>query len=481
MTALDTQDIPVRYEPWRAGRHAVVGLAALILVGAFVLSLPGISRQAVIGQKPYQWRSHVVNCLFTATAAATCTGLSVYDIGQDFTPAGQGVILALVQAGALVLMLLGAFVGVEVAALIGGYRVSRRRGPIVRFVLLYVIVAEALGFLLLQYSGVPADVGSTPRWFWNLFHAASAFCNSGLSLSPSGFVPYRGEWPTYGAILPLVVLGGLGSATAFELWAGAWDRLRSVRPESRGGSLSVYSRLVFLAMVGLAVAGAILLWLAETPTRLTKQYEVRMDGRIAVTAAPDQMSALPPGERMAAALFQSVAARSTGFRVVHTDEFSLSPASHVVLMVLMFCGGGFGSAAGGIGTIAVTVLLFCVASAWFGPYENPNLQRIAYGVAFRCFATLALSLAALIVAVALLLCYFEGGAFLSLLFESVSACCNAGLGTGVTTSLTRVGKALLVGGMFAGRVLPLLLVGAFLRRDMAGPCEWNVGGGITPR
>jgi trk system potassium uptake protein TrkH len=56
------------------------------------------------------------------------------------------------------------------------------------------------------------------------------------------------------------------------------------------------------------------------------------------------------------------------------------------------------------------------------------------------------------------------GKFLELLFEVVSAFGTVGLSTGITAELTVIGKVILSGIMFVGRLGPLV-VGVALSRD----------------
>jgi trk system potassium uptake protein TrkH len=67
---------------------------AAIAVGTVVLLLPGVS-SARVGP---------LEALFTSTSAVCVTGLAVVDTGRDFSPVGQGVIMALIQLGGLGMM-----------------------------------------------------------------------------------------------------------------------------------------------------------------------------------------------------------------------------------------------------------------------------------------------------------------------------------------------------------------------------------------
>jgi trk system potassium uptake protein TrkH len=78
-------------------RISVAGYALFILIGAFLLMLPISVTGDGIG---------FVNAIFTATSAASVTGLNVVDTGTVFTFFGQVVILVLIQVGGLGIMTL---------------------------------------------------------------------------------------------------------------------------------------------------------------------------------------------------------------------------------------------------------------------------------------------------------------------------------------------------------------------------------------
>ena len=52
------------------------------------------------------------------------------------------------------------------------------------------------------------------------------------------------------------------------------------------------------------------------------------------------MGTMPPDQRAATALFQSISARTAGFSVARLDEQSLSPADRASMMILLLAGGG---------------------------------------------------------------------------------------------------------------------------------------------
>mgnify|MGYP002237864376 CR=1 FL=1 len=79
---------------------------------------------------------------------------------------------------------------------------------------------------------------------------------------------------------------------------------------------------------------------------------------------------LPVGERLLAAMFQSVTTRTAGFNTINISE--MSEASKAVMILLMLIGGSPGSTAGGMKTTTFTVLILN-AIATFRSQENAGL------------------------------------------------------------------------------------------------------------
>ena len=71
----------------------LLGFAGIILLGAFLLTLP-------ISSKTHEWTSFI-DALFTSTSAVCVTGLIVFDTATHWTIFGQIVILLLIQIGGM--------------------------------------------------------------------------------------------------------------------------------------------------------------------------------------------------------------------------------------------------------------------------------------------------------------------------------------------------------------------------------------------
>lgn len=97
---------------------------------------------------------------------------------------------------------------------------------------------------------------------------------------------------------------------------------------------------------------------------------------------------LPAGERLLAAMFQSVTTRTAGFNTIDISE--MSEASKAVMILLMLIGGSPGSTAGGMKTTTFTVLILN-AIATFRSQENAGAfgRRLEYHV-IKNAATIAM-------------------------------------------------------------------------------------------
>lgn len=425
-----------------AGVSLVGAFALLTLAGAAALKLPA----ATPDDQPIGW----IDALFTSTSATCVTGLIVRDTAFGFERFGQGVILALIQAGGLGIALFAVL-----AAVLAGSRVSIRAGEAVgaaaagspanlRRVVIFVVAAtvliESIGAAALL-AGWPSEWadslpgGAEARPFHALFFSISAFCNAGFATAPDSLESLRLHWTSHLVIAPLIVLGGIGYPVLRDVLAVGWQRLRARRTShGRLVRLTLHTKLALCMTAVLYAAGLAAVALSD----LAQSHEsIR-------TALLD-------------AHFMSISARTAGFNTAPMGE--LGPLARFALTVLIFIGGSPGSAAGGVKTIAIAVLLLTVWSTVRGR-EEPEVfgRRIAQAFVSRAAVLITLGILSVATVVGLLSVTEArpGGPGLEeLLFESVSACSTVGLSLGVTDDLTPAGRVVIIGAMFVGRVGPL--------------------------
>jgi trk system potassium uptake protein TrkH len=463
-------------------RLVVVSFLLVIVIGTGLLALPRAGNPNRLGPSTSTAR-HVVNCAFTSVSATCVTGLAVYDTGSEFNLFGQVVILALIQLGGLGIMIFGTVFGMLI-----GRRLSLREssmiqdvlspetvgrvGRMVRFVVVATFVLEAIGAVVL-YTMWDSSVPPGPRrWFYSVFHSVSAFCNAGFSLQDDSMIRYRGAWQLYGALMPLIILGGLGFPVLRDVYewlvvkiSGRWKGRATSSIAGRTETLSLHTKLVLVSSGVLIVSGAALLMFFETPSRLNARYPA--DLRDSRRPRPPVMAGEAWPQRSLDAVFQSVTARTAGFNTVPMTISAMSPSSQFLVMLLMFVGGSPGSTAGGVKTVTMAVILLAVYATLrrreeveaFGRTIPVNLIRRASAIIVLMFSLVAVS--------TLLLTFSDGenARFQELLFEAVSACGTVGLSCGITGELTVFGRCVIMVAMFAGRLGPLTLLMALAQAD----------------
>ena len=410
----------------------ILGFAGVILLGALLLMLPISTTGGNV--TPFN------ETLFTATSAVCVTGLVVQDTGSYWSTFGQAVILVLIQIGGLGVVTVAASF-----ALLSGRKISLMQrstmkdaisapkvGGIVRltrFILRGTFLIELLGALAM----LPAfcrDYGWRGIWM-AVFHSISAFCNAGFdilgtenNLYPS-LTGYAGSPGINITIMLLIVIGGIGFLTWDDVCENKW-RFHRYRMQSK---------VILVTTFALIVLPALLFFFVD-------------------------FDALPLGERIQAALFQSITPRTAGFNTVALP--AMSSASQGLMVLLMLIGGSPGSTAGGIKTTTLAVLL-ANAAATFRQCENAQL----FGRRIDCST---IKTATTILTMYLTL-FFGGAAFISVyenlplsacLYETASAVGTVGLTLGITPQLRIPSQIVLITLMYLGRVGGLTLIYAAL-------------------
>ncbi|MBI1390741.1 MAG: potassium transporter TrkH [bacterium] len=420
----------------------VLSFALVILLGAALLRLPISTTGAGVS-----W----LDALFTATSATCVTGLVVVDTGGAYTRFGQSVILALIQLGGLGIMTYASLVfylwtkriPLSDRLAVGGSLLHDPSFHLGRFLLRVIVLClsiEAAGAVLLWLCD---PVGFAP--FSALFHSVSAFCNAGFGLYADSLTQWRGDWGVNLIFMALITLGGLGFSITIELFRKlkSWLLNRNSK-DHRPFQLSWQASIVLRTSLILVLAGAALIWWAEN-------VHIHSD--------------LSWGDSILTALFQSVTCRTAGFNTL--DVSHMTNLSLMAMILLMFVGGSPGSCAGGIKTTTFAAMLAYLRAQLQGRHQTV-MGRFALNSQDQ---NKALSLTTFAVAVVLLSVFImtitdgeqaphslAGGSFLDILFETVSAFGTVGLSTGLTSSLSALGKCWIIALMFIGRLGPILFL-----------------------
>ncbi len=372
-----------------------------------------------------------LDTLFTSTSAVSTTGLVTVSTGNDYSIWGQIVILTLIQLGGIGYMTLGSFVVLSRSAALSERRQQIgkavfsipqefRIDKFIRSVIGFTLITEAAGAVALFLAFSRAGI-SNPAWS-AVFHSVSAFCTAGFGLYDDSFERLRGNVSVNAILGILSYLGALG----FIVFVDGWRRIIG-----KTRRMTLTSRIILVTTAWLSLASIALFFVAE-PT----------------------IQSLPPYERLTAAYFQVMASITTvGFNTIAIGK--LSQASLFLIILLMVIGASPAGTGGGLKTTTFTAIFGVIRSSILGREkvtfwgkEIPE-ERIRVAVASLGFYAGALILGCYLLALT------EPVPFEGLLFEAASALGTVGLGTGITAQLTPIGKLILIGLMFVGRLGPL--------------------------
>ena len=414
-------------------RIIIFGFLALILFGALLLTLPVSTRDGL--------GASFEDALFTATSATCVTGLVVQDTYTYWSPFGQAVVLALIQIGGMgvVTMALAIFtitgrrIGLKQRVVMQETVSAPHVGGMVRlvgFIVRGTLLVESAGAVVLALRFCPQFGFGKGLWF-AVFHSVSAFCNAGFDLMGesgafSSLVHYSADPLVNITIMALITIGGIGFFV--------WDDLLQNGLHFRRYRLQ--TKLVLVTSGLLIVLPAAYLYFVEF--------------------SHPQWAGLSAGERVLAALFQSVTTRTAGFNTI--DQTALSGPALMLCTLTMLVGGSPGSTAGGFKTTSLAVLVLCVASVLRQRDSIQVFSRRFPPVVLRHTATLVTLYAGLFLAGAMAICEWDGVPLSAALYETASAIATVGLTVGITPGLGLASHLVLVFLMYFGRVGGLTLL-----------------------
>ncbi len=369
---------------------------------------------------------------FTSVSAICVTGLTVIDISTELTTTGQLFLMLLIQLGGLGIMTLTTLALHAIGKLsLTGEQLITELTPnddtdvfdTLRLILKYTFTVEFIGALLLtwRFHGHYGD------WLMALkqgfFTSVSAFCNAGFFPGSQSLVPFAGEKFLITVVALEIVLGGMAPTVM-------WSFLNM----RRNRRIPYISKLVLESTCILLFGGMFLLLLFE--------WNGIFNG-------------LPLADKLVNGFFQSATLRTAGFNTVSFS--ALGVPAYIVMVLLMFIGGSPGGTAGGIKTTTLAVLALAFRSA----VKNEDAviagnRRLEWRNIVQAIAVF-MSAALVLLTTIMMLVTTQTIGVEKLVFEAVSALATVGLSLDCTTELDSVGRMIIMGAMFIGRIGPMTL------------------------
>lgn len=427
-------------------RATTLGFLAVILTGAFLLSLP-------ISHNDGEWFGFT-DSLFTATSCVCVTGLVVVDTAIEFTLFGQIVILLLIQIGGLGFMTLA-----TVMFIVFGKKINLQSRiymqesvsednlkGVVRLaqkIVIYTLAFEAMGAFVLSFQ-FAKDFGVGEGIFKAIFMSVSAFCNAGFDVlganygAFSSLAHYQNNPLVLLTLGVLIIMGGLGFAVITDIIS-----------RKKSNRLRAHSKAVLLMTSILIVLGTVMF--------LGFEYN-----------NPKTIGNMSFGNKLLNALFQAITPRTAGFQVLNQADLTVSGAT--LTMVLMFIGASPASTGGGIKT---TTFLIMIAYLWSNLRGEKDLvlnkkqittAQLKKSVAIITTAVLVIVGSVMVISIAEGVNGNNYAGFEGILFESISAFATVGLSMGITPTLSVVSKLMLCLVMLIGRTGPITMGFALVKK-----------------
>ena len=417
-----------------------------IIVGTLILMLPICSAKGET--------TSLLTALFTATTSVCVTGLVVVDTYMHWSFAGQLVILILVQIGGLgmiavasmLMRLTGRKFSLTDRMLLRDAFNLNTDSKLLSFlgeVLKGTFIVEGIGAILYATVFIP-EFGVRKGLWRAIFNSVSAFCNAGMDvIGPNSMGDYKDNPIVMTVTMLLIILGGIGFVVWFDVIDKAGEGIRKrFTPKMVIGRLSEHTKLVLSFSMALIFGGMLLF--------LGLEYN-----------NPETIGNMSIGGKLVNSLFESVTLRTAGFTTF--SQSGLSPASCLAAYVLMFIGGSPIGTAGGVKTVTMFLLIMNVRTYVAHQDEKVIFKRRVSEESMRKASAVVFVGVVAVFVLTIALSVVNPVPMEDALFEVVSACGTVGLSRGLTPSLGRAGKIVVIIAMYLGRIGPISLVALFSR------------------
>lgn len=404
------------------GRFIALGFFLIIMLGTFLFLLP-IS-QKVPGSISF------TDALFTSTSAVCVTGLSTFDPGTVLSPFGQTILALLIQFGGL------GFVCISVGFIMfSGQKLFIRQRTLVKEALNYgsldnitslvksvlfiTLITESIGALL-NFALFSKTLPLSKAIGVSLFHAVSSFNNAGFDIFGNGnnLISYSDNTALLLITSFLIIFGGIGYLV-----------IKEIIFKHKFKKFTLHTKVVLTMTISLLILGTLLFKITENYSWLD-------------------------------AFFMSVSTRTAGFTTV--DLGNLSNAGYIIYCLFMFIGASPTSTGGGIKTTTFLIVIISLCSYFSANKPCLFKRTLAKDILYKAFIIFTMGLTVIFISLFLLCLSQNDIAFNDLLFEVFSAFGTVGLSTGITSSLSSVGKYIIIVTMFIGRLGPLTIASLWM-------------------
>jgi len=409
----------------------VIGYFLIAAIGFIFLCCPWMQKV----------HSGALDNLFISASAISTTGLTTISVADNYNFLGQLIVLILIQVGGLHYMTFGSII-----MLARRKRLSRNQETLLRndfglpdnfkvytffrSVVVFSLTVEFIGAVILYYVFTKHGV-EHPLW-QAVFHSISAFCTAGFSLFNVSFENYASDPMLNISIFMLSFLGAIGFIVANDYFYMLTGKKKTT---------TLTTKIILLFTISVILIGAALLFITDS---------------------------FPGVSSFASRAWMSIFQSMTSLTTVGFDTFQISNMAHgsvFLLLILMLIGASPAGTGGGIKSTTIVAVFAQMIATLRG---KTNVTCMGYQIpAYRlrlANANLAFYLILLSIGI-YAMSLVDTHAIFEIIFEAASALGTVGLSMGITSSLTALGKIVIILLMMLGRVGPLAIGMALLQRN----------------
>ncbi|MGE7664186.1 TrkH family potassium uptake protein [Ureibacillus composti] len=397
-----------------------------ILLSFLLLRIPAVYEEGV--------EISVIDSLFTAVSAISVTGLTVFDVSKSLTDFGVIVLLFIMQLGAIGVMSLGTLFWLFIGKRIGmrerqlimidynQYNLSGVVNLLIGIVKILFAI-EAFGSLVLSVHFYKYYENWVDAIKHGVFTAVSATTNGGFDLTGMSLIPYHSDYFIQFITMILIVLGAIGFPVLIEV-------KKFLKREDPSFRFSLFTKITTTTYGFLFIVGTVVIYLIESF---------------------QSFKGMQWHEKLFAAMFHSVSARSAGLTTLDISTFN--EATNIFVSGLMFIGSSPSSVGGGIRTTTFAIVILFLINFANGRNEIQIFNREIHPVdIYKSFAVIVLAFFMVLIATMILLITEPQATLTQILFEITSAFGTCGMSLGITSDLSTAGKIVIMILMFIGRV-----------------------------
>lgn len=395
-----------------------------------------------------------IDMLFMAISTVSVTGLTTFPINDVFNEAGVTLLEVLFQIGGLGIMMISTFffivskrrISLKQRQLIMTDMNQPRLSGIVRLIritfTMILVFQVTFGLLFAAYfhlKGYYDSIGDS--LFYGFYQAVSAVTNSGFDVTGDSIMPFKNDYFFLTAIMFLIFIGGIGFPVMMDFYEWVLYKRKKIK-RRLPFRFSLFTKVAVLAFVVLFIGGTLMIWFLEKDHLFQS-----LDGV----------------GQWVNSMFYSMTTRNAGLQIHNLANFQITTL--IVFAMLMFIGCSPSSVGGGIRTTTIAIIGLYMFSFLKGE-DNINVfgRRISDADVRKSVVVFMLSFGMCMFCI-LFLTATESHPLIAIIVEVTSAFGTTGLSLGITPELSSLGKIIIAGLMFIGRIGMLYTLLLFVPKE----------------